>query len=123
MPRRRLILGSDLACGLVVSVIAFLGLTDQLHIWQLWVESALFGAASSFYLPAMTAIIPDLVPKETLIAANALRGLSRQGSRVVGPLGAGLLVAFVGPPVAFAFNAATFFISFGALLMTSRPPP
>jgi MFS family permease len=121
LPRRRLILGSDLACGLVVSVVAFLGLTHQLQIWQLYVESVLFGAASSFYLPAMTAIIPDLVSKETLVAANALRGLSRQGARVVGPLGAGLLVAFAGPPPAFAFNAATFFISFGALLMTSQP--
>jgi MFS family permease len=121
VPRRRLILASDLASGAVVSVIAFLGFTHQLHIWQLFVGSALFGAASSFYLPAMSAIIPELVTKETLVAANALRGLSRQGARVVGPLGAGLLVAFSGPPPAFAFDAATFFISFAALLMTSRP--
>ena len=123
LPRRTVILGSDLACGFAVATIAGLGLSGHLQIWHLYVEAAFFGAALSLYLPAMGAIIPELVPDETLLAANAVRGLSRQATRVAGPVLAGFVVAFAGPPVAFAGDALTFFVSFAALYLAGRPPP
>ena len=127
LPRRRVILASDFASGVLVGTVALLGLTGHLRIADLYVASALFGVAFSFYTPAVNAIMPELVPKDVLLAGNSLRGLARQFARVVGPLLGGLVVARAGSPTAFAIDAATFFFSFVVFFLANpprrEPPP
>src|SRR5437773_12311773 len=65
--------------------------------------------------------MPELIPPDVLVPGNALRGLSGQSARVVGPLIGGLVVSTAGPPWAFAIDAATFAISF-VVFFLSRPP-
>lgn len=121
LPRRRVILATDLLSALVVGAMAGLGVARHLTIPEIYAVSAFEGAALSFYFPAMQAIMPELVPSEVLVPGNALRGISNQAGRVVGPLAGGLIVAAAGPPVAFAVDAATFAFSF-AVFMFSTPP-
>lgn len=120
-PRRRVILTMDLLSALVVGVVAVLGLSHHLQIPVLYVMSAFFGATFSFYTPALSAIMPELIPADVLVPGNALRGVSAQSSRIVGLLLAGLVVTAWGPPWAFAVDAATFAVSFGVFWF-SRPP-
>jgi MFS family permease len=121
VPRRRVILTSDFASGLAVAVIATLSASGALRLEHLYASAAIFGAATSFLVPALTAIVPELVPADVLQAGNAIRGASRQFALLAGPLTGGALVAYAGLPFAFAFDAATFFVSFAALWM-ARPP-
>jgi MFS family permease len=121
LPRRRVILATDLVSAAAVGALAALGLSGHLQIVHLYVGSAFFGAAFSFYTPAMSAIMPELVPKEILVSGNALRGLSGQSARVLGPLVGGLVVTAAGPAAAFAIDAASFAISF-AVFVFARPP-
>jgi len=121
LPRRRVILASDFASGLAVASIAALSGSGLLRVEHLYVSAAVFGASTSFLHPALSAIIPELVPADVLQAGNAIRGSSRQFALLAGPLAGGALVAFAGLPFAFAFDAATFFVSFGALWL-ARPP-
>jgi MFS family permease len=116
------ILASDLLSGVVVATIALLGIGGWLRIEFIYVAAVFFGAASAFYLPAMSSILPDLVPHDVLVAGNSLHGLSRQVNRVIGPLLGGVLVSALGSPVAFAVDAATFFISFAIFLLSTEPP-
>jgi MFS family permease len=118
VPRRTLIVATELGSGAIAAMIAILGFTGALQIWHLYVSYALFGAASAFSIPALGAIIPELVPEEILVAGNAVQGLSRQGARVGGPIVGGILVATAGPPAAFAFDAVTFLLSAGAVALT-----
>lgn len=111
VPRRILIIVTELASGVITGAMALLGFAGVLQIWHLYVAVALFGAATSFSVPAMGALIPELVPEEILVPGNAIRGLSRQASRTGGPVIGGLLVALAGPASAFAFDALTFFMS------------
>jgi MFS family permease len=120
-PRRVVILVTDMLAGLVVAAVAVLATTGQLRIEHLYIEAALFGATESFFQPALSALIPELVPVEILQAGNALRGSSRQVALLAGPLIGGFLVAVAGPALAFGVDAATFFISFAALAI-ARPP-
>ena len=123
LPRRHVLIATDLAEGVIVAVIAVLGFTGRLQVEHLYLTAILFGAAGAFFTPALSAIIPELVPSEILISGNALRGFSRQAGVIVGPVLAGVLVALSGPPAAFAFDAATFGVSLVALLLIrSRPP-
>jgi MFS family permease len=121
LPRRRVILAMDLLSAVVVGVVAVLGFTHRLQIPELYVLSAFFGFTYSFYTPALSAIMPDLIPAEVLVPGNALRGLSIQSARVIGPLLGGVVVTAFGPPWAFALDAATFAFSF-AVFLSSRPP-
>ena len=122
VPRRTLIVATELGSGVIVAVVAILGFAGALQIWHLYVTYALFGAANAFSVPALGAIIPELVPEEILVAGNAVQGLSRQGARVGGPVVGGLIVATAGPPAAFAFDAVTFFLSAGAVALTRARP-
>ena len=115
VPRRLVLLTSDLLSGTAMSVIALLGISGQLRIEHLYVMAALLGLADAFFGPALMAIVPELVPEEILIKGNALRGLSRQGGRLGGSLVGGVLVAAFGPAIAFAIDALTYFASFLAL--------
>lgn len=120
VPRRAVLLASDLGRGVVIGGVALLGFAGALRVEHLIALSAIFGLFSAFFFPAMGAIVPELVPRDILVTGNALRSISNQGARIAGPLLGGLLIALVGPPAAFAFDAATFFVSFGALLAVSR---
>lgn len=121
LPRRRVILASDLASGIVVGIVAVVGVTGHLQIVHLYVAAAFFGVAFSFYTPAMNAIMPELIPKDVLVPGNSLRGLGRQLASVAGPLLGGVVVAKSGPPLAFAIDAATFFFSFGVFYLANPP--
>lgn len=119
IPRRTIILASDLLGGIVVLAIATLSLTGNLRIEHIYLESAFFGASGAFFYPAIGAIIPELVPPEILVQGNALRSFSRQGARLAGPVVGGLIVASAGPGWAFFGDSLTFFVSFLALLAAS----
>ena len=120
-PRRRVILTMDFLSAVVVALVAVLGFSHHLQIPYLYVLSAFFGATFSFYTPALSAIMPELIPAEVLVPGNALRGLSTQSARVIGPLIGGLVVTAWGAPWAFAIDAATFLFSF-VVFYFAQPP-
>lgn len=122
LPRRLVILVSDLASGLVLAVVASLSAAGALRLEHLYLAAALRGVSVAFFTPAVAAIIPELVPTELLQAGNALRGISRQAGRVGGPLLGRALVASFGPAPAIAVDPVTFFVSFGLLLLVGSSP-
>jgi MFS family permease len=123
--RRWLLLGADLAQGLAVGAIAVLAATGTLRLWHLVVLGALNGAAGAFFLPAATALVPDVLAGELLLAANALNSASRLfAQQLAGPALGGLLVASLGTPWAFGLDAASFGVSVATLaLLRPRPQP
>lgn len=118
VPRRTLIIVTELASGSVVAAVAALGATGTLAVWHLYVAYAYFGAATAFSVPALAAILPELVPEDILVPGNAMRGMSLQIARVAGPVAGGSLVAVAGPPSAFAVDALTFFGSAAFVMLT-----
>src|ERR671936_795593 len=116
VPRRRLILANDFACGAVVAVIAALSATGGLRIEHLYAEAFIFGATHSFFEPALNAIIPELVPPEILQAGKAVRRTAGQVAFLRGPPLRGALAAFRAP-VGVGADGVSFFGSFGALVL------
>lgn len=81
------------------------------EVWMLALLAAVTGAATGFFSPASTGLLPEVVPAEQLQAANALRWSAVSAGEIVGPLAAGLLVAAAGAGWAIAADAATFAVS------------
>jgi MFS family permease len=119
VPRRALIIASDLVGGCVVAVMALLSWAGQLQIGHVYVAAVALGAADAFLRPAYNAIIADLVPGDILRASNAARLLGRSLARIAGPTVGGLAVVLGGPALAFAINALTFFFSLGTLMLAN----
>lgn len=76
--------GSDLVAGAAQAAIAILVLSGTAQIWHLVVLQVVRGMASSFFLPAAAGIVPQVVVASRLQEANALLGLTRSSTQVLG---------------------------------------
>jgi predicted MFS family arabinose efflux permease len=100
--------------------VAALVLSGGAEVWSLAVLSGVTGAATGFFNPASTGLLPAVVPAERLQEANGLRATGMAGGEIAGPAIAGVLVAATSPGWALAIDAATFAAS-AALLAALRP--
>jgi transmembrane secretion effector len=115
--RRRVMIASDAVRGLAVALLGALALTGHLRLWHVLGLIAVYGAATAFFGPAFDAVVPDIVPADQLVQANAIDQFARPlALRMVGPALGGLLLAAGGAAIAFLVDAATFAVSIGCLL-------
>lgn len=121
LPRRTVLLVSDISRAVLVLLIAYLGREGFLEVWHLVVLSAFFGAVAAFFLPARSSIQPQLLPKEALLAGNSLMTVAFQSSLITGPLLGAILIENFAPSSAFAFDALTFAVSGSCLLFIRSP--
>ena len=121
LPRRALMVTTDLIRFAAHGAMAALLIAGDPGIWLLAVLAAIAGAASAFFNPAISGIMPAVVSTERLQQANALRGLTEGVGRIAGPALAGVLVVGIGPGWALAVDAATFGISAAFLVRIPMP--
>lgn len=105
--------------GLAIAI-GYLVWTGQIAIWQILMFAAILGVSNSFEMPALSALIPELVRREQIPSAIAIDRSVFHGSRVVGPTIGGILIGLWGTASAFFVNAVTFIALIIALL--SLPP-
>lgn len=118
--RRRLMIISDVARGLLVAGLAVVDASGHLTLPRLLAFSLALGLGDGFFHPAFGGIVPLVVEQPLLASANALIGISRNISFVLGPAIASGLYAGVGPAAVFAFDAWTYAFS-ASLLWLARP--
>jgi predicted MFS family arabinose efflux permease len=119
--RKRILITSDAIRLVTQAVAAVLLLTDTAHVAHLVVLAAVFGAADAFFAPAFSGLLPTTVAPANIQPANALRGLTFSLGNVVGPVLAGLLIAYAGGPgSALVLDAVSFGVSV-VLLLPLRP--
>jgi MFS family permease len=118
--RRTMMLVSDAARFVVIAALATVDATGHLSIGSLAAIALVEGLATGFFTPALGGMIPLVVDGPRLGSANALIGIARQASFLIGPTLASVLYGFAGSTVVFAFNAASYLVSFGFVYAT-RP--
>ncbi|PTT65454.1 MFS transporter [Arthrobacter sp. HMWF013] len=121
--RRTVALLATSVLWLTTGLIALQSWLQLGNVWVLYLLVALQSGAQAINQPARSAIIPVLIRKELLPAANALSMVSFGLAMTVGPLLAGVLVAWVG----FGWTYTIDFISFAFVLwavfrLPSMPP-
>ncbi|MCB9422581.1 MAG: MFS transporter [Ardenticatenaceae bacterium] len=108
--RQRTMIISDLLRGILT--LGFVAAAVWEQLWLIYVLAFLHATISSFFSPARGAVIPLVVPKEGLLAANSLSQTTLVFIRVLGTAVAGFLVGTLHTfTPAFLIDAATFFIS------------
>jgi MFS family permease len=121
LPRRALMVATDVVRLAAHGLMAALLIAGGAEVWTLATLAGIAGAASAFFNPAISGIMPAVVSTERLQQANALRGISEAVGRIAGPALAGVLVVAVGPGWALAVDAATFGVSALFLALIAMP--
>lgn len=113
--RRKIIIFSDVFSGLPVLALAVLMFyrpdDSQLLIVCLFLVNASLGIIRSFFSPAISASIPDIVPREKVAAANSMNQSSVQVSQFIGQGLGGYLFIMLGAPLLFLIDGVTYLFS------------
>lgn len=106
--KRKILVGTQIwQIGLAL-ILGWLVLTHRIQIWHIMVAATLLGICIAFEMPAISALVPELVKHEQIGAAIAMDRSVFHGSRLIGPSLAGLLVSSWGAAYAFFANATSF---------------
>ena len=116
LPRRLVMIGSDLASTAVRTAMGALLLSGHAHVWELIALQACGGASVAFYSPASYGLVREVVPENLLQQANGLLAIARYAAFPLGAAVGGSIVALVGPGTALLVDAGTYGAS--ALLLS-----
>jgi hypothetical protein len=121
--RRKLALVASLGLWALSFVLVAQAVLDLRWVWLLYVVVALQSACFAVNNPTRSAIIPRLIPKEHLPAANALNMASFNLGFTVGPLLGALAIGAVGYGFAYTIDTVTFTAALYALFRLPPIPP
>jgi MFS family permease len=86
LPRRLVILCSNLLRGAAVAALAALAAVGSLDVADLVLLSAAVGVGDAFFYPAYRAVMPELLPADLLVQGNAFNSASQTvGLSFAGP--------------------------------------
>jgi MFS family permease len=114
--RKRLFIGTQLWAGFTALVLCLAVTLDALTPALLLGLTFASGIGIAMRWPTYASIVPEVVPRAELSQAQALNGIAMNGTRTVGPIIAGMLLASVGGAAVFALSAVL--SVFGAALVT-----
>ncbi|MGH2735840.1 MAG: MFS transporter [Actinomycetota bacterium] len=110
--RRRIMIAADVLRAAAIGALGVLSVAGELRLWHVLVLVAFYGAGEALFMPAFSAIVPELVADDLLVEANSLqRVMTPLSLRFVGPALGGIVVATLGPGQAFLVDAASFVLS------------
>jgi MFS family permease len=114
--KRKILIATQIVqIGLAIAM-GVLVLQHRIQIWHIIMFAAVLGIAIAFEMPALSALVPELVKREEIAPAVALDRSVFHGSRLIGPSVAGLAVGWWGAASAFFGNALSFFALIAALI-------
>jgi len=109
--RNRLVGGSDMLGSFLAATSAISLIVGFSSIWLLALMGALFGILNAIWWPAMSGVLPEILPKEKLTEGNAVIGLMSNFGYIIGTLSGGILVANFGAGWGLLVDAISFFIA------------
>jgi len=119
--RKALIGIVDFLQALATLVLIFLFSLGYVSIWQVLALLTLRGVFQAFHNPAVSAIVPLMVPRGKLSRINGLNFLLSGAVSLVGPVLAALLLEFWEIGQILWIDAATFIVAVIPLLMIKIP--
>ncbi len=122
--RRVILLVSDGGRALVTGALALIIASHHLHYGELIAFAVVFGSFDAVFTPALSAVIPEIVAEEHLVAMNSARPLANNVvGQFLGPAVGGVLAAF-SQSLAIGLDAGTFALSaLSIALMRATPRP
>lgn len=114
--RRNIMIWTQVLFMLQALLFAILTLTGTIQVWHIIALSLFFGFITVFDTPARQSLVVDLVDnRENIGNVIALNSAVFNGTRLIGPGVAGMVIAYAGEGICFLINAASFLVIILAL--------
>ena len=108
LPRRRLLIATQSALGVLAAGLGVLVLSGHAQLWHVYAFALMLGVVTALDNPVRQTFVAEMVPPGSLPNAVALNSASFNAARLIGPAVSGLLIAVVGPGWVFIINALSF---------------
>lgn len=118
--KRRIVMVTQGIMGLLALLTAILVQTDLITVALLFGVGVVQGGLFSFNGPARIALLTETVRPDELTAAISLQNIAMNGTRIIAPALAGLIIAFVSIEGAYYVGAAAYV--FTVFAMFKLPP-
>lgn len=121
LPKKLLLIGSDLIRAVVLGVIPCLISVESFSIERLYILVFVHAVASAIFGPALTASIPSLVARHEFTAANALLQTTTSIGIIIGPALSGVGIATMSSQEVLCVNAVSYVVSAACFLFVRFP--
>jgi DHA3 family macrolide efflux protein-like MFS transporter len=126
LSRIKILIACDSIAGLAMLVQSFAMLSGRcsrpVQVALFFGVALTIGVVNSFFMPALGACIPDLVPAARLTAANSLNQFSVRTAMLIGQSVGGVLYHLIGAARLFLFDGVTFLFCAASESLVRLPP-
>jgi len=119
--RKLIMIFSNLSQALTVIVIPIILYFGYENILLIGILAFVRASFSTFFPPALNALVPMITSKDRLVKVNSVLATSAQLAYLIGPLGAGLILSIVSIPYLFIIDSASFLVAILILLFIILP--
>ncbi|MDO8735088.1 MAG: MFS transporter [Elusimicrobiota bacterium] len=118
--KRKLLILTQTLLMLQAIILAALTISGKIQIFHIIILVTFIGVVFALDMPARQAFLIEMVGKEDLMNAIALNSAIVNGSRLIGPAIAGILIATVGEGYCFLLNGISFIYVIVVLFMMTN---
>lgn len=120
--RKLLIVLSDTMIATVTLILAILFIAGYKEMWLLFTISAIRGLGQAVQMPAVSALIPQLVPEDKLMRVNGINSSIQSLIALASPITSGALLSVASIELIFFVDVSTAFIAVLTLFLFLHIP-
>jgi len=120
--RRKLLFLTQATMALTAFALTALTIQGTIALWHIYLLTAIQAMALAFDTPSRQSLVPNLVPSRDLPNAFSLTMAGFQTGAIVGPALGGLVIAYLGQPYTYLFNAFSYLAVILALAWMGEIP-
>jgi DHA3 family macrolide efflux protein-like MFS transporter len=119
--RKLLIMGSDTAIAVITLGLALLMVSGVHDLWVIYLALAVRSTFAGIQTPAVSAMIPQIVPTDQLIRVNGIFQSIQSGMMLLAPVVAAAIYASFDIVAVFFVDVVTALVGVGLLLLVAVP--
>ncbi|WP_146927697.1 MFS transporter [Cellulomonas xylanilytica] len=121
LDRKKLIIGADATIAVVTLALAMFMAAGATDLWLIFVAIAIRSAGAGIQMPAVAALLPQIVPADKLMRVNGINGTIQSAMMLVAPAAAAAVYASMSIVAVFYIDVVTAVIGIGLLLLVTVP--
>src|SRR5512137_1292588 len=106
--RRRILIAGQWSGALITGVMAVLAFSNRIAVWHIYLWALISGLVWMVIRPAYKVIVTEAVPPEEVRPAVSLNSVTETSALVLMNTGGSALIGWLGLPVAFLLNSASY---------------